>query len=254
MEIRARSGGEWRPDATPGTAVRVVWELSHHPFAHTRLVERGGALWVEKRFRAPRPLGRVLAPATRALMRHELENCRRLEGVEGVASRVEPLDRDAFLREWVEGVDLKAHSRRGGGLPDGFFDELWEILGRIHASGMSYNDLEKKDNVLVTPAGRPVLIDFQISLRPYLGRSRLVASVSGWAIRELQRQDVRYFCKMKQRFRPDLVTPFERDRVARRSGLSRAYHPLWRVLHGLKRLLIPKGSSRYRFSRREPPC
>lgn len=226
--------------------LRVVRELARHPFSHTRLVEREGRRWVWKRVRAPAPLGLALRSLTRALLRHELANGRRLAGVEGVAWRAEPWDRDSLLREWVDGVDLKAHRRAGGRLPDGFFDELRAILARVHARGLAYNDLEKQDNVLVNAEGRPVLIDFQICLRAHAGRSRWLRALSLRAVRELQRQDLRYFCKLKRRFRPDLLTPEEASAAARRRGVARLYHPLWRVLHRLKRLAVPKGSSRLR--------
>jgi hypothetical protein len=70
----------------------------------------------------------------------------------------------------------------------------------------------------------------------------------------LQRQDLRYLYKMKRRHRPDLLT-VEEERISReRSRAARIYYPLWRVLHGVKRWLIPKGASSFRVNERRPSC
>jgi hypothetical protein len=231
---------------------RFLQLLADRPFARTELVEIEGERWVRKRFRLPFA-GVALAPLARALMRHELENCRRLAGLPGVAARARAASGDALLREWVEGTDLLSLRRRGERLPDAFFDELGEILAGIHARGHAYNDLEKKDNVLLTPSGHPALVDFQLCLRQYPGRSRALRALSGWLIGQLQRQDRRYLYKMKRRFRPDLVSAEEERLVRERPALARAYLPLWHVLHRAKRFFYPKGGNQsFRFSRRPP--
>jgi serine/threonine protein kinase len=137
-----------------------------------------------------------------------------------------------------------ASSRARERPPDAYFDQLEGALRALHARGIAYNDLERKDNLLVDSAGNAVLIDFQLAASAYRGRSRALAALSRWWIRELQQQDLRYLFKRKRKLRPDLCTP-EQLRLSReRSPLARAYHPLWRVLHGAKRLVLPKGRSR----------
>lgn len=44
-----------------------------------------------------------------------------------------------------------------------FFRELRALLERVHARGIAYVDLHKRENILVGADGRPYLIDFQIS-------------------------------------------------------------------------------------------
>jgi len=247
-DAAARAGA-----APPGARTaqpRLLRLLADRPFARSELVEIGGERWVRKRFRLPLA-GAALAPLARALMRHELANCRRVEGIPGVAARAHAHSEEVLLREWVEGTDLRTLRRRGAPLPDAFFDELAEILAAIHARGLAYNDLEKKDNVLLTATGHPMLVDFQICLRRYDGTSRALRRLSGWLLGQLQRQDRRYLYKMKRRFRPDLLTA-EEARLARvRPALARAYLPFWHLLHRLKRLLYPKGRDQgFRFSRR----
>lgn len=53
---------------------------------------------------------------------------------------------------------------------------LLETVARIHAAGVVHRDL-KPGNVLVTPEGRPVVLDFGLAMGPGVGRS--VAPVEG---------------------------------------------------------------------------
>jgi predicted Ser/Thr protein kinase len=223
--------------------MRSLRELKDDGFAHTRLVECDGARWVHKRFRFRFVWGRPLAPLARAFMRHELSMCRRLEGVEGAAWRSRSLDGDSFLREWVDGVDLRAWCAAGRAVPDDFCDRLRETLDVLHARGIAYNDLAKLDNVVVTPAGRPVLIDYQVSVAAYAGRSRVRSALSRFFLPRLQREDDRQFYKLKARVRPDLASEEERRKSRDRGGLSRAHHAFRRVFHPVKRVFYPKGSN-----------
>ena len=50
-----------------------------------------------------------------------------------------------------------------------FFRELKELLQQMHQRGFAYVDLHKPENVIVGDDGKPHLIDFQISFRPFKG-------------------------------------------------------------------------------------
>ena len=241
------------PDAGPH-ALRVVGDLADRPFTRSRLVDFEGELWLHKRFRIPGVPKALQTSLAGALMRFEVSNCRRFEGLPGTVARTRPVDRTSFLREWVEGTDLRSLKRRGGRVPDAFFDDLRGILDAIHARGVAYNDLEKKDNVLLTRDGKPVLIDYQICVSRYRGPGAWLRAVSGRVVSELQRQDLRYLYKMKRRHRPDLLTSEEEGIGRERSRAAQIYYPLWRLLHGIKRWLIPKGAAAFGADERRPSC
>lgn len=66
----------------------------------------------------------------------------------------------AVAHAYVAGHPLSAEEQ----VADGFFPALQALLRRMHAEGMAYVDLHKRENIIVGDDGRPYLIDFQISL------------------------------------------------------------------------------------------
>jgi len=115
----------------------------------------------------------------------------------------------------------------------------------IHARGVAFVDLAKKENVVVTSDGRPFLIDFQISIS--LARRGFPLSLL-WngIVRLMQQADIYHVYKHKKRIRPDLLREDELER-ARRPWFAHLHKFLLRIpYHAVKRRIIPKhGDSRY---------
>ena len=65
-----------------------------------------------------------------------------------------------MARRYIEGNPLGRKDEVG----DEFFPGLRGILDVLHARGMAYVDLHKRENVLVGSDGKPYLLDFQIGL------------------------------------------------------------------------------------------
>ena len=256
---RPEIGGEEEAAAAPDpnrlrASMRLLRPLKDDGYASTHLVEVEGGKWVHKEFRFRFWWGRAFQPLARAWMRHELEISRRLAGIDGIAGEVLPLDDRSFLRRWVEGIDLKAAKRQGHIPPPAFFEELARVLQAVHARGVAYVDLAKMDNVIVTPDGRPVLLDFQLAVTRYEGRSRLRRRLSDWWLPRLQREDRRHLIKMRRHVRRRLDPPILGRSDRRRSRLNRLYRAfIGDPFHALKRLIYPKGSNeRFRLAGRRP--
>lgn len=64
----------------------------------------------------------------------------------------------AVAREYVSGHPMQANERVG----KHFFSQLEQTLKLMHARGLAYVDLHKRENIIVGDDGRPHLIDFQI--------------------------------------------------------------------------------------------
>lgn len=232
-----------------GANYRFVRQFKHDFFAATGLYERAdgptGGPADEKTARVVlklqrcRPLfGLPLRWLGAWLTRHEATIYRELADVPGVPRFIGLLGPTGFVHEFVPGRPLHRDTPVG----DTFFDELADLLRTIHARGIAYVDLNKRQNILVGDDGRPCLIDFQISFR--LGRrgGQMPRSLLGM----LQRQDWYHFYKHKRRCRPDLMTQAEVERSYRPDGwinlhrrVSRPYFAVRRWT--LDRLRLPRG-------------
>jgi RIO-like serine/threonine protein kinase len=116
-------------------------------------------------------------------------------------------DGQRLQRTWLPGVPL----HRAGGVDRTYFREALRLLRRIHAAGLVHNDLAKEPNWLVTPDGRPALVDFQLAARP---RHR------GVLFRMLAHDDLRHLLKHKRTYCPQHLTQRERAILARRSAVA----------------------------------
>ncbi|AKS21815.1 RIO1 family regulatory kinase/ATPase [Xanthomonas campestris pv. campestris] len=129
----------------------------------------------------------LLAPIARLMLRHEANMLRRLQGWKHAPALLGTLGGLALGMEFIPGDTLSASAVVGQEV----FQQLQHALRRLHAVGITHNDLHGT-NVVVS-AGVPVLIDFTSAWRfpRWLRRSTLS--------RQLQRSDVANFQKMRRR-------------------------------------------------------
>lgn len=132
-----------------------------------------------------------------------------LAGVDGVPALL-AWDGRRLDRAWIEGQAMNAARPRDAA----YFRAARSLLRSLHARGVAHNDLAKEANWLVTPAGRPAVVDFQIAR---LGRPR------ARFMRLLMREDLRHLLKHKRTYCPERLTPVERRLLARRSWIARAW-------------------------------
>ena len=228
-----------------GQAYEHLGTLKKDAFARTELVQKDGKKYLFKvswlAIFGPLRLKRLM----NALAAHEVRIHDLLEGVHGVPRLVKQVSANSFLREFVEGRTL---DRDPPELRPDFFDEFHEIAKNIHARGVAFVDLAKKENVVVTTDGRPFLIDFQISiaLRKRRGPISLLWNP---IVRMMQRADIYHVFKHKRRICPDLLTEEELTTHARKPWFNRVHKYLFRKpYHLIKRRFIPKhGDSEYPF-------
>lgn len=127
----------------------------------------------------------------RWMIRREYRVYQRLEGVAGVP-RCFGLHGDSLLLEFIDGEPLRLSA---GELQDrdGFFSALLVTLQSIHRAGVAHSDMKRKDNILVTDAGLPCLIDFGSAvLRP-----RNAGGFRNWAFRQACQVDLNAWVKHK---------------------------------------------------------
>ncbi|NQT20235.1 MAG: hypothetical protein HQ592_11065 [Planctomycetes bacterium] len=232
-----------------GEVYRHHGTLKRDAFARTELVEKDGKKYLFKVSRLA-IFGRLkLRRLMNGLTGHEVHVHHLLEGVHGVPKLTRRVSENSFLREFVEGRTL---DRDPPELRPDFFDEFHDIVRNIHARGVAFVDLAKKENVVVTTEGRPFLIDFQISIS--LSKSRWPPALL-WnvIVRMMQRADIYHVFKHKRRCWPGSLTDEERRTLARMPWFNRVHKYVFRKpYHLIKRRFIPKhGDSEYPFYENE---
>ena len=152
---------------------------------------------------------RGLGWLARRLAAREARALRVLRRVAAVP-RLVSWDGHKLVRSWLPGVPMQ----KASGVGRAYFREALRLLRQLHAAGLVHNDLAKEPNWLVTPDGRPALVDFQLAMRPrYRGR----------LFRMLAHDDLRHLLKHKRTYCPGHLTTRERAILARRSPLAAAW-------------------------------
>jgi predicted Ser/Thr protein kinase len=124
-------------------------------------VEHGGATWVVKDFRPRNFLVRNLLG--RLLIRREARNLVRLAGLPGVPREATRIDAHALAYRYVPGRNIRG--LRSATLGQDFFVELERRVRAMHESArVAHLDLRNARNILVSPRGEPLLIDFQSAI------------------------------------------------------------------------------------------
>ena len=171
----------------------------------TRL-ERSGTWAVERDTRSARWW---LRPLARHLARREAHALRALAGIAGIPA-FETHARGVLVRSWMEGEPLQRAQPRD----PRYFREAFDLLRCMHRRGVTHNDLAKEPNWLVTPAGRPALVDFQLAL---------VSRRRGRLFRALAYDDIRHLLKHKRSYCPDRLTRREQHILATPSVPARLW-------------------------------
>jgi len=156
-----------------------------------------------------RPWARALALH---LLRREHRALSRLalgDGVDGVP-RILHLGDARLTRSWIEGDPMQVVKPRD----PAYFRAALRLLRRLHAANVIHNDLAKETNWLVTPDGRPALVDFQLAM---------TLTRRGALARALGHDDLRHLLKHKRSYLPDRLTAREKRILARQSLVSKIW-------------------------------
>ncbi|MBN1941907.1 MAG: hypothetical protein JW849_01305 [Phycisphaerae bacterium] len=236
-----------------GTAYRLVRVFKHDFWAATCLYERcdettkntlcdlcvsvvnsSEVLFpkiVVKFSRARDFVGLPLAWTGKRLADHEEAIYTALKGLAGVPRWVARLSPTCYAIEYVEATPLDHWAK----IPPGFFGRLRNVFDEIHARGVAYGDANKKSNILVTADGRPVLIDFQISLRRRDDWPRPMRNVMRRVVTYLQGKDLYHLYKHKRRLAPEELTEEENALSRKRGGLHALHRKLTKPYRSLRR-------------------
>ncbi|GEM_PF-1476523 len=135
---------------------------------------------------------------------------------------------------YVEGVTLRRYPQK---VSDDFFPELQKVLKIVHEQKISYMDLNKRENIIVTNEGFPCLIDFQICFHlPHRWPGN--SGPMRYLLKLLQKSDEFHLMKHFTRLRPDLFTPEELQSAQKRPWFLNVYRCVQIPLRTLRRKLL----------------
>ena len=124
------------------------------------LFEHDDKAWVLKRAGS----GLLTGWLHRYMLRREVEVYKRLDGIEGVPRSLGMFDDEWLVLEFISGESLRdaRYSLRDR---EAFYKKLRKVISDIHAAGIAHGDLKRKENILVTEAEDPFIIDFGTAVR-----------------------------------------------------------------------------------------
>jgi tRNA A-37 threonylcarbamoyl transferase component Bud32 len=124
------------------------------------LFERNGKRWVVKRAGT----GLFTSWLHRLMLHREAAVYARLSSVIGVPQSLGMLDDEWLILEYISGEPLR-QARYELKDPDTFYTHLHQVITDIHAAGVVHGDLKRKENILVTAAELPCVLDFGTALQ-----------------------------------------------------------------------------------------
>ena len=131
-------------------------------------------------------------------------------GLDGIPRALD-FEPGRLTRSWIDGAPMQLAKPRDAA----YFRAAARLLRRLHAADVIHNDLAKETNWLVTPDGRPALVDFQLAMTLHRRRSALA--------RALGHDDLRHLLKHKRTYLPERLTAREKRILATPSMLSRLW-------------------------------
>ncbi|MCC7257474.1 MAG: hypothetical protein IT486_03815 [Gammaproteobacteria bacterium] len=207
------------PPVTPGSADRLLGR-GYQGAVYLRQGPDGACI-------VKTPIGRGIARvARRAMLRREHAVYQRLQGIRGVP-RCEGLVGDDLVLEFVEGRSLR-ELKPVGEDRERLFADLLGLIRAIHAAGVAHGDLKRKDNILVTADGHPVVIDFGTAITVDAG----AGAVRRWLFRQVCRTDLNAWFKLKYQRQSRDVEPADARlyRPTMPEKVARVLRRAWRFL------------------------
>jgi RIO-like serine/threonine protein kinase len=183
----------------------------------------------------------------RLLARHEIRLFRTVQSIEGVPRLVGTWGVTGLVHEYVEGRPLA----KGDSVDDRFFPRLADMLRQMHAAGVAYVDLEKRENILLRDDGGPALIDFQISWHLPANRGGKT-SVNRLILHVLQQSDQYHLLKHWRRLKPEQLASEELARSFKAPFWIRWHRAVFRPFTQLRRRVLVLLGARESASGRSP--
>ena len=174
------------------------------------LVEENGMRAVVKDYSSNRFLYRNTIG--RFLLWREHKAYRRLKGLKGIPTCYRVIDGLALVIEEISGRNIEGLENEEG-LSEEFFNQLQEVVEKVHSRGIAHCDLKRAPNILLGHDDRPYLVDWSASISEREFRFFPLNLI----YQRFLQDDLNAITKMKLRLCPQSVSPEEARRYFHRS-------------------------------------
>lgn len=164
----------------------------------------------------PNPDHPITAPIHRWMIQRETRALKVLDDVEGVPDLLGVPNENAIALEYREGRILR--NVEGRDLPSYFFAELEAVVHAIHDRGVVHSDLKKKENVMVSPEGEPIVIDFGT----HFVKKEGFTPINSFLHDQFRSMDLNAVSKLKKQLAPQTLKEKDRERLSSPTLLERA--------------------------------
>jgi serine/threonine protein kinase len=148
----------------------------------------------------------------RFLIWREHKAYRRLNGLRGVPRFYHVIDGLAIVLEEISGRNIEGLERENP-LEETFFDELRQLVERVHDRGLAHCDLKRAPNILIGNDGKPYIVDWSASVSKSEFRFFPLTHI----YRRFLEDDFNAITKIKLTHIPDRVSLEEKRRYYYRS-------------------------------------
>ena len=223
-----------------GTRYQLAVPLKHDSWAATAIYADDEGKRITCKFgRTQSVFGIPMSWLGRLLARRESGFLRRLKHIELLPKDLGPVTAggrvlpNAIARSYVEGHPFRDPPEHR----ETFFADLRRLIAELHAEGVAYVDLHKRENIIVDPVGRPYLIDFQVCLATG-SRWPLNGRLMRLLVGKLKEMDDYHINKHYARCMADLLSPEEIRRLKTPPGFITAHRSFAVPLRSLRRRLL----------------
>jgi serine/threonine protein kinase len=173
--------------------------------------------------------GRIAHRLRVAMLRREYSAYGRVAGIPGIPRCFGLQDDGSLVLEYVAG---EAYRESVPALKDRdrFFRRLKEQILALHAAGVAHADLKRRGNILISPDGEPILLDFGSAVLQEPGGSWW----NRFLFRQACRMDLNAWVKLRYRRRYDLLAPEDQQyyQPTALEDTARVIRRVWRKVTG----------------------
>jgi RIO-like serine/threonine protein kinase len=152
----------------------------------------------------------------RFLVRRECRAYRQLDRIRGVPAFLGIREGLAVFLEEIKGNDL-GNIAHGSKLPDDFFRELSDLVDRVHNRGLAHCDLKRAPNTILGNDGKPYIVDWSASI----SEKEFKLFPLNLIYKRFIKDDKNAIIKLMLKFRPEDVTPEQREQYLHRSRIEK---------------------------------